>query len=128
MTDSTGKVRVETDSMGEIEVPADRYWGAQTQRSLHHFSIGNDHFPRAMIRALGILMYHKAGYPIDYIMALAGHCKASTTEIYLAGHEERKPLIVNADLSMDQVQVNEIDWQRTTLPPELARLIEDPNE
>lgn len=80
------------------------------------------------IRALGILMYHKAGYPIDYIMALAGHCKASTTEIYLAGHEERKPLIVNADLSMDQVQVNEIDWQRTTLPPELARLIEDPNE
>jgi fumarate hydratase class II len=55
MTDSTGKVRVETDSMGEIEVPADRYWGAQTQRSLHHFSIGTDHFPRAMIRALGIL-------------------------------------------------------------------------
>jgi fumarate hydratase class II len=41
--------------MGEIEVPADRYWGAQTQRSLHHFSIGTDHFPRAMIRALGIL-------------------------------------------------------------------------
>ena len=47
--------RTETDSMGEIEVPADRYWGAQTQRSLHHFSIGSDHFPRAMIRALGIL-------------------------------------------------------------------------
>jgi fumarate hydratase class II len=55
MTQSTGKVRVETDSMGEIEVPADRYWGAQTQRSLHHFSIGGDHFPRAMIRALGVL-------------------------------------------------------------------------
>ncbi|WP_106393431.1 class II fumarate hydratase [Enhygromyxa salina] len=47
--------RTETDSMGEIEVPADRYWGAQTQRSLHHFSIGSDHFPRPMIRALGIL-------------------------------------------------------------------------
>jgi fumarate hydratase class II len=41
--------------MGPIEVPRDRYWGAQTQRSLHHFSIGNDHFSRAMIRALGIL-------------------------------------------------------------------------
>jgi fumarate hydratase class II len=32
--------RIETDSMGAIEVPADRYWGAQTQRSLHHFAIG----------------------------------------------------------------------------------------
>lgn len=49
------KVRIETDSMGTIEVPADRYWGAQTQRSLHHFSIGNDHFPRPMLRALGLL-------------------------------------------------------------------------
>jgi fumarate hydratase class II len=41
--------------MGEIAVPADRYWGAQTERSLHHFSIGREHFPRPMIRALGIL-------------------------------------------------------------------------
>ncbi len=52
---AAGPVRIETDSMGEIEVPSSRYWGAQTQRSLHHFSIGGDHFPRAMIRALGIL-------------------------------------------------------------------------
>ena len=41
--------------MGAIDVPADRYWGAQTQRSLHHFNIGNDRMPREMIRALGIL-------------------------------------------------------------------------
>ncbi len=47
--------RIETDSMGEIAVAADRYWGAQTERSLHHFSIGREHFPRPMIRALGIL-------------------------------------------------------------------------
>src|SRR5215475_12687162 len=47
--------RIETDSMGEIEVPTDKYWGAQTQRSLHHFNIGNDVMPREMIRALGIL-------------------------------------------------------------------------
>src|SRR5882762_8963269 len=47
--------RIETDSMGEIEVPADKYWGAQTQRSLLHFNIGDDRMPRAMIRALGIL-------------------------------------------------------------------------
>jgi fumarate hydratase class II len=49
------RARVETDSMGEIEVPADKYWGAQTQRSLIHFNIGNDRMPREMIRALGIL-------------------------------------------------------------------------
>jgi len=49
------KMRIETDSMGEIEVPSDKYWGAQTQRSLHHFNIGDDRMPREMIRALGIL-------------------------------------------------------------------------
>jgi fumarate hydratase class II len=47
--------RVESDSMGQIEVPADKYWGAQTQRSLHHFNIGYDVMPREMIRAFGIL-------------------------------------------------------------------------
>jgi fumarate hydratase class II len=47
--------RTETDSMGEIQVPNDRYWGAQTQRSLHHFDIGADVMPRELIRALGIL-------------------------------------------------------------------------
>lgn len=49
------KTRIETDSMGEIEVEVSRYWGAQTERSLHHFHIGTDKFPREMIRALGIL-------------------------------------------------------------------------
>jgi len=49
------KTRIETDSMGSIEVLAHRYWGAQTQRSLHHFNIGDDRMPREMIRALGIL-------------------------------------------------------------------------
>jgi len=47
--------RTEHDTMGPIEVPGDCYWGAQTQRSLLHFRIGSDRFPREMIRALGIL-------------------------------------------------------------------------
>lgn len=47
--------RIETDTMGEIQVETSRYWGAQTQRSLENFKIGKDHFPREMIRALGIL-------------------------------------------------------------------------
>jgi len=47
--------RIEKDSMGEIHVPAERLWGAQTQRSIENFKIGGDRFPREMIRALGIL-------------------------------------------------------------------------
>jgi fumarate hydratase, class II len=46
-------LRHETDSMGSIDVPADRYWGAQTQRSLVHFSIGDDHMPKRVYHAYG---------------------------------------------------------------------------
>jgi fumarate hydratase class II len=49
------EVRRETDSMGVVEVPADKLWGAQTQRSLEHFSIGHDLIPREMITAYAIL-------------------------------------------------------------------------
>lgn len=47
--------RIEKDTMGEVKVPADKFWGAQTQRSTENFRIGGDRFPREMIRALGIL-------------------------------------------------------------------------
>src|ERR1700723_2328336 len=49
------EVRTETDSLGKVEVPADKLWGAQTQRSLEHFSIGHDLIPREMITAYAIL-------------------------------------------------------------------------
>jgi len=49
------RTRTESDSMGKIEVPANVYWGAQTQRSLHHFNIGRDTMPPELIRAFGIL-------------------------------------------------------------------------
>jgi fumarate hydratase class II len=49
------KTRIETDSKGEIEVPSDKYWGAQTERSLHHFNIGKDIMPREVTHAFGIL-------------------------------------------------------------------------
>ena len=56
MTKQTdGTIRIESDSMGEIEVPANHYWGAQTQRSLKHFNIGLDLVPEEVIRAMGIL-------------------------------------------------------------------------
>src|ERR1700727_3295104 len=47
--------RIETDSLGEVGVPADKLWGAQTQRSLEHFSIGQDLIPREMITAYAVL-------------------------------------------------------------------------
>jgi fumarate hydratase class II len=47
--------RIESDTMGQIQVPVDKYYGAQTARSLIHFKIGHDRFPREIIRALGIL-------------------------------------------------------------------------
>jgi fumarate hydratase class II len=47
-------VRVERDALGEVEVPADRYWGAQTQRALANFAIGEQRWPRAFLRALGL--------------------------------------------------------------------------
>jgi fumarate hydratase class II len=53
-------VRIESDSMGMIEVPANHYWGAQTERSLHHFAIGHETMPPALIRAFGILKFASA--------------------------------------------------------------------
>src|ERR1700676_1682636 len=50
-----GLTRTESDSMGKIEVPADRYYGAQTARSLIHFAIGRDTMPAELIRAFGVL-------------------------------------------------------------------------
>lgn len=50
----TIKTRMESDSVGEIEVPFDRYWGAQTQRSLENFDIGTEKMPEPLVRALGI--------------------------------------------------------------------------
>jgi len=49
------QTRIETDTMGAVEVPADKYWGAQTARSLQHFAIGTERMPRELIRALGIV-------------------------------------------------------------------------
>src|SRR6202162_1921870 len=53
--DEMADMRRETDSLGEVSVPGDKLWGAQTQRSLEHFSIGTDLMPREMITAYAIL-------------------------------------------------------------------------
>src|ERR1700757_3164665 len=68
-TGATG-TRIESDSLGEIEVPAEHYWGAQTQRSLIHFSIGADHMPKAVYHAYGYVkkaaaLVHEAAGRLD---------------------------------------------------------------
>ena len=60
--------RIEKDTMGEIAVAADRYWGAQTQRSLQNFEIGEIRFTRPMIRAFGILK--KAAAEVNHELGL----------------------------------------------------------
>jgi len=55
VTETATRMRIESDSMGKIEVPSNVYWGAQTQRSLLHFNIGRDTMPPELIRAFGTL-------------------------------------------------------------------------
>ncbi|HKF62066.1 MAG TPA: lyase family protein, partial [Dongiaceae bacterium] len=52
---SAGETRIESDSMGEVAVPATHYWGAQTQRSLQNFRIGGERMPLPLVHALGLL-------------------------------------------------------------------------
>ena len=76
-------MRRETDSMGEIEVPADRYWGAQTQRSLVHFSIGDDRMPKAVYHAYG---YVKKGAAL--VNAAAGRLPQWKADAILRAADE----------------------------------------
>src|SRR5437016_14438795 len=55
MTKMRAATRIETDTFGPIEVPADRYWGAQTERSRRNFRIGEERIPKPIIRALAII-------------------------------------------------------------------------
>ena len=61
---SEQKFRTETDTFGPIEVPADRYWGAQTQRSIQNFRIGGERMPVPLVHALG-LVKHAAERPMS---------------------------------------------------------------
>lgn len=77
------QTRIETDSMGKIEVPTDRYWGAQTQRSLQNFKIGGERFPREMIWALGVVKQSVAE-----VNAEQGTLEADQAEIIMKAAQE----------------------------------------
>jgi fumarate hydratase, class II len=101
--------RKETDSLGEVEVPADKLWGAQTQRSLEHFSIGKDLMPREMIGAYAILKKasananHAAGRLDDKIHRLI---VKACDEILAGRHNEMFPLHVWMTGSGTQFNMN----------------------
>lgn len=103
------KTRIETDTMGKIEVPADRYWGAQTQRSLQHFRIGGDRFPREMIRAFGILK--KACAQVNRDLGLLPEEKAraivrAADEVIEGKFDDHFPLVVWQTGSGTQTNMN----------------------
>jgi fumarate hydratase class II len=75
--------RRETDSMGDIEVPADRYWGAQTQRSLVHFSIGDDRMPKRVYHAYGYVKKAAA-----LVNAAAGRLPSAKAEAIVSAADE----------------------------------------
>ena len=83
MTDQERATRVETDSMGRIEVRADRYWGAQTERSLHHFAIGDNRMPLPVVHALGLLK--KAAALVNHEM---GRLDARRAELIVRAADE----------------------------------------
>ena len=103
------ETRTETDSMGPIEVPADRYWGAQTERSLHHFSIGDDRMPRPVIRGMAILK--KAAALTNRELGALAQDKAdlivaAADEILAGGLADEFPLFVWQTGSGTQTNMN----------------------
>ena len=101
--------RIESDSMGEIEVPADRYWGAQTQRSLHHFDIGGETMPKPLIRAFGILKGASASVNRDLGKldpALADLIEQAAGEVAKGALDDQFPLHVWQTGSGTQTNMN----------------------
>ena len=129
-----GKHRIETDSMGAVKVPHERLWGAQTQRSLHHFSIGEDRMPQAVYRAYGIVK--KAAARVNAELGRLPKDKAelidrAADEVIAGKHTREFPLYVwqTGSGTQSNMNVNEVIANRAiqlaggTLGREDARCI-----
>ncbi|HVK67525.1 MAG TPA: class II fumarate hydratase [Polyangium sp.] len=101
--------RIETDTFGPIEVEASRYWGAQTERSLHHFAIGAERFPRPFLRALGLVK--KAAALTNVELGLLGPQEslwivAAADEVIAGQHDAHFPLSIWQTGSGTQTNMN----------------------
>jgi len=130
-----GPTRTERDTMGPIEVPVDRYWGAQTQRSLQHFRIGSERFPREMIRAFGILK--KACALVNRDLGLLPDDKAraivaAADEVIDGRLDDHFPLVVwqTGSGTQTNMNVNEVIANRATelLGGTLGQRLVHPND
>jgi len=107
--DNLESIRKETDSLGQVNVPSDKLWGAQTQRSLEHFSIGKDLIPREMISAYATLKKAaaNANHAGERLEDLQHRLIVQTCdEILAGGHEEMFPLHVWMTGSGTQFNMN----------------------
>ena len=84
---ATGEVRIETDSLGEVAVPADAHWGAQSQRSLYNFAIGTETMPAPLVKALGIqkMSSAKANMDLGVLDATIGEAIVSAAKEVIDG-------------------------------------------
>lgn len=106
---NTNSTRTERDTLGTVEVPTDRYWGAQTQRSLHHFSISNERMPIEVIHALALIK-KVAARVNNELGRLEGRISDAITkvcdEILDGQHDEHFPLYVWQTGSGTQTNMN----------------------
>jgi fumarate hydratase class II len=101
--------RTETDSFGPIDVPADRYWGAQTQRSIENFRIGTERMPRPLIRALGVIKRAAAEVNRDLNLLDGERCNAivmAAQEVIDGKLDDHFPLVVWQTGSGTQTNMN----------------------
>jgi len=89
---SSAATRTETDSMGAVEVPAEHYWGAQTQRSLHFFAIGNDTMPERIVHAFGILK--RAAAEVNAELGPLAPEKLESGDLLVAHHRRGRVIAV----------------------------------
>jgi fumarate hydratase, class II len=113
MHQESANTRIETDSFGPIPVPAEKYWGAQTQRSLEHFKIGHERLPRPLIRALGIVKRCAALTNIaqNNLEETIGHAIAEAALAVIGGElDDHFPLVVwqTGSGTQSNMNVNEV--------------------
>lgn len=108
----TTQFRIEKDTFGPIEVPADRLWGAQTQRSLHHFHISTERMPKELIHSL--VLAKKAAAKVNVSSGLstekANAIIAAADEVLKGQHDQEFPLYVwqTGSGTQSNMNVNEV--------------------